>query len=371
MRVLIIGAGILGASAAYHLARLGAQVEIIDQNHPGKATLAGAGVVCPWATEADDPDWYLLYARGARYYGTLIEELRGQGETELGYSRVGALVLAEDRARLDTIEGRISRRIKDAPEAGTVRRLGAGEAKRLFPPLRDDLEAIHIPGGARVDGRLLAASMLRVAISSGATLRNDYVSLRLNDGRAECLGSDGRPIPADEIIVTAGAWAAQILALLGLRHPVVPQKGQIIHLHLPGVATSGWPVVLPMNSYYMLAFDDSRVVVGATREDGSGFDYRVTARGQLEVLQAGLGIAPGLADATHIETRVGFRPAGSAMRPILGRVPQIAGLTIGNGLGASGLTVGPFAGHLLAGVVMGEPAEVPLERYSPTGPEAG
>ncbi|WEX07482.1 FAD-dependent oxidoreductase [Chelativorans sp. AA-79] len=367
MRVLIIGAGILGASTAYHLVRKGVEVEIVDEAHQGKATLAGAGIVCPWATKADDPDWYRMYAEGARYYDTLIDGLRERGETSLGYGKVGALVVAEDKAELDAAEERIARRIKDAPEAGAVRRISPAEAHGLFPPLRRDLEAIHIPGGARVDARLLAAAMLRVAVSMGAKLRSDHVTLGLKDGRAECLDNEGGPIPADEIIVTAGAWASQILAPLGLLHPVAPQKGQIIHLRLPGVATAAWPVVLPMGSHYMLAFDDSRVVIGATREDNSGFDYRVTAAGEFEVLGAGLKIAPGLAAATHIETRVGFRPAARTIKPILGRVPDIGNLILGNGLGASGLTVGPFAGRQLARVATGGTTDVPLEGYAPAG----
>lgn len=366
MRVLIIGAGILGASAAYHLARSGADVEIVDEAHQGKATMAGAGIVCPWATKADEPEWYRMYALGARYYDELVAGLRDRGETQLGYGKVGALVVAEDPAELDAAEVRVMRRIADAPEAGAARRVTAAEARGLFPPLREDLDAIHIPGGARVDARLLAASMVRAAVAMGAHLRRDHVSLELRDGRAQCRASDGAIIAADEIVVTAGAWAAQILRPLGLDHPVQPQKGQIVHLGLPGVDTSRWPVLLPMSSHYMLAFDDSRVVIGATREDGSGFDYRVTAAGQMEVLQAGLSIAPGLANATHIETRIGFRPAAGTIRPILGRVPGMDGLVIGNGLGASGLTVGPFAGLLLAQVVTGEGPAVPLDRYQPT-----
>ena len=68
-------------------------------------------------------------------------------------------------------------------------------------------------------------------------------------------------------------------------------------------------MILPPGSHYLLAFDESVVVAGATRESGSGFDYRVTAAGQMEVLTEALRVAPGLATATIIETRVGFRPA--------------------------------------------------------------
>lgn len=364
MRVLIIGAGILGASTAYHLSRKGVAVELIDEAHQGKATMAGAGIVCPWATKLEDGEWYDMYAAGARYYETLVNDLKTLGETNLGYGKVGALVVAEDAQEFEEAAARIERRVKNAPEAGEVRRLTPAEAREKFPPLREDLEAIYISGGARVDARLLAAAMIRASVAMGATFRNDHVSLRSQDGRAQCVGSNGEVIEADEIIVTCGAWAAQILDPLGMKHPVQPQKGQIVHLGLPGVATAKWPVLLPMSSHYMLAFDDSRVVIGATREDNSGFDYRVTAGGQHEVLSAGLQLAPGLADATHIETRIGFRPAPQAMKLVLGRVPKIKGLTIGNGLGAAGLTIGPFAGKLLSQLVTGETPSVPLENYA-------
>lgn len=365
MRVVVIGAGILGSSVAYHLAMNGIEVEIVDEGHQGKATLAGAGIVCPWATKVTDPEWYALYAAGARYYTDLVEGLTQRGETDLGYGRVGALVVSEDRKELEAAEQRIHARTATSAEAGAVRRVSAAEAKRLFPPLRADLDGMFIPNGARVDGRLLAAAMTRAAVAMGAVLRHDHVSLDLQDGRARCIGSDGRAIEADEVVVTAGAWASQILQPLGLTHPVRPQRGQIVHLRLPGVETRSWPVLLPMTSHYMLAFDDSRVVIGATREDNTGFDYRVTAAGQAEVINAGLSIAPGLASWTVAETRIGFRPAGDNYKPILGRVKGVEGLIIGNGLGASGLTIGPFAGRLLSQICTGERPEVDTAPYAP------
>ena len=65
MHIVVVGGGILGASAAYHLARAGAQVTIVDQAHEGRATAAGAGIICPWVSGADDPAFYRLYV-GAR-----------------------------------------------------------------------------------------------------------------------------------------------------------------------------------------------------------------------------------------------------------------------------------------------------------------
>ena len=75
--------------------------------------------------------------------------------------------------------------------------------------------------------------------------------------------------------------------------------------------------------------------------------------GQMEVLTEALRVAPGLAAATIIETRVGFRPVAPGVRPLLGTGAGAAGLVVGNGLGAAGLTIGPFAGRLLADVALG------------------
>ena len=85
MRIVVVGAGILGASVAFHLAREGVQVTVVDQAHEGRATAAGAGIICPWVSGVDDPAFYRLYAGGGRYYGDLIPVLAELGETDLGY----------------------------------------------------------------------------------------------------------------------------------------------------------------------------------------------------------------------------------------------------------------------------------------------
>jgi D-amino-acid dehydrogenase len=179
--------------------------------------------------------------------------------------------------------------------------------------------------------------------------------------RGARVGTDA--IEADAVVVTAGAWAPQLLQPLGMRLAVEPQRGQIVHLRLPGAETGPWPVVLPLADHYLLTFDDSRVVVGATREWGSGFDYRITAGGLQTVLADALSVAPGLKEATILETRVGFRPMPSDGRVTLGFVADR--LAVGNGLGASGLTIGPYAGKLLAELVLGGAAEIDLAAYRP------
>jgi D-amino-acid dehydrogenase len=131
------------------------------------------------------------------------------------------------------------------------------------------------------------------------------------------------------------------------------------------VDTGGWPSVNPLAAHYMVAFDGSRVAVGATRETGSGFDARVTAAGQLQVLQDALRIAPGLADATLIETRVGLRPLPEGHLPVIGPVPGSAGLHVLSGFGAAGLTMGPLAGDALARRLLEGEASAEIAAFTP------
>jgi D-amino-acid dehydrogenase len=65
VQVIVIGAGIAGAAAAYHLARRGADVTVVDAQRPGPATAAGAGIVSPWAT-ADEEHFALAGAAATR-----------------------------------------------------------------------------------------------------------------------------------------------------------------------------------------------------------------------------------------------------------------------------------------------------------------
>jgi D-amino-acid dehydrogenase len=146
---------------------------------------------------------------------------------------------------------------------------------------------------------------------------------------------------------------------------VAPQRGQILHL---GVRedTTAMPVVQPLGAdHYLLPFPDRRVVVGATRESGSGFSPRLTAGGVAKVLNDALRVAPGLADATLREVRVGLRPATPDGDPVVGAIPGCTGLWAATGTGPQGLTIGPYCGRLIADAILGRPQELDLTPYAP------
>jgi D-amino-acid dehydrogenase len=385
-RIVVVGAGIVGASVAYHLARRGVAVVVIEGVEAGPATGAGAGIICPW-TNSDDGPAYRLGADGARYYPELISMLADDGEAGTLYQRVGALCLAGGAAQggtgaraddaaiarisLREIEAHVRSQLPGYPEIGEISVLSPGGPRELFPPLAGELGAVWIGGAARIDGRAIRGSLLRAAMRHGA--RRVMGTAVLTESRGRVTGvvevTSSEVIEADTVVVAAGAWTARICAELSraAAHSLAigPQRGQIVHLDVPGADTSRWPVVLPDSGPYLLAFPSSRVVLGATRED-AGFDDRVTAGGLGGLLAAAAGLAPGLADATVVETRVGFRPVTPDGLPLLGALAD--GLVIAAGNGPEGLTAGPWTGRAAAALALGEQPAADLTAFDPARP---
>jgi D-amino-acid dehydrogenase len=363
--VVVIGGGIVGASAAYHLARRGARVTLVDREAPGQATAAGAGIIAPGTSLRPIPAFFPLAYRAVAYYPDLLADLMADGERDTGYAVVGLLHVAMDPdegARLPKL-ARLFRERRDAgaPRIGDVEELDAAAARALFPALGDTHGAVHVTGAARVDGRRLRDAMRRASERHGARPLTGEAELVRRGERVEAVRVGGRRLPADAVIVAAGAWAAAFADVLGAPLPIAPQRGQILHLALPATDTSHWPIVVGFHSHYLLTFPPDRVVVGATREDGSGFDPRVTAGGVREVLSEALRVAPGLARATIAETRVGLRPASPDGLPILGRAPGLENVYLAVGHGPVGLQLGPYSGVVAADLALGLPAPEGLD----------
>ncbi|MEH7123171.1 MULTISPECIES: NAD(P)/FAD-dependent oxidoreductase [unclassified Bacillus (in: firmicutes)] len=360
---IVIGAGILGSSTAYHLAKAGAEVILVDRQDRGQATDAAAGIVCPWLSQRRNQAWYKLAKNGAKYYPSLIKQLEADGETETGYKKVGAISIHTDEDKLEKMEERAFKRLESAPEIGEITKLSPDETNKRFPPLAGEYSSLYISGAARVNGRALCQSLINAAKKHGALYMHGNAVIQFNEKIVTGVTVNGETFLADHVIVTAGAWAKELMQPLGVNFLVSPQKAQIIHLHLAKSDTSEWPVIMPPNNQYILAFDGGRVVIGATHEDDKGFDLRVTAGGQNEIFSKAIAVAPGLSNSEVLETRVGFRPFTPGFLPVIGALPNYKGILIANGLGASGLTVGPYLGAELAKLALGQPLEIDLSLY--------
>ncbi|WAH37735.1 NAD(P)/FAD-dependent oxidoreductase [Alicyclobacillus dauci] len=367
--VVVVGGGVVGAAATYQLARLGANVTLVDAENEGHATAAGAGIISPGSSYRPPAPYYPLSYKSASYYPTLLGQLSEDGANECGYEVVGGLYVAtteEEASRLALIERLLQdRESAGVPNIGTISLIDREEAKQLFPAIGNIQAAIHISDSARLNGRLLRDSLKKAARTRGADIVTGTAKLVCESGYVKGVEVAGSVIAADVVVVAGGAWSNGFKEATGIEVPVKPQKGQILHLELTE-NTSKWPIILGFHSHYMLTFPDHRIVVGATREDDSGYDTRVTAAGIQELVGEALRVAPGLADASIVEVRVGLRPDTPDHLPILGPVPGIHGLYLATGHGANGLTAGAYSGIAVADQVLGKPTEVDLKPFSVT-----
>ncbi|MET3683050.1 D-amino-acid dehydrogenase [Alkalibacillus flavidus] len=363
MHIVVIGSGILGASTAYELVKTGHQVTLVDAGFKGQATYAGAGIVCPWVSARRDPDLYALAKASAIRYPHLISAINADGATKTGYNQCGALALAKDDETVEALVDEATQKREETDAVGVIERLSNEQAKAMFPPLNDDVQAVYVSGGARVDGAKLNQALIQAFEQRGGVCRQGHVSLKQDGTLAQVYINDEK-IDADQIVVAAGAWTNDVLKPLDVTLSLEPQRGQIAHLTVDE-ETDHWPVVLPESSHYMLAFEGGRVVMGATRETGSGFDHRLTAGGVHDVLHEGLHVAPGLVEATLEDVRIGFRPMGPDGKPLLGCLSHTTNVTVATGLGPSGLTIGPYIGLLTAQLVTGQTLDQSIDHFDP------
>ena len=360
----VVGGGVVGLSAAWHLVEAGARTLLVDRGHVGRATDAGAGILSARRYLAAESAYERFGALAVGYYARLIERLEAQGAGETGYAVCGSLMVAASDDEVAPFERVRAQLFGSGRQAEGYAELSPEQARALFPPLARVRGAIHCPHDARVDGRLLAAALRATALANGLAIRQAEVSdLAVAGGVARGVVIDGEMVPAGHVVIAAGAWSGRLGERIGVPIPVAPQRGQIVHLDLPETDTAGWPIARGFRDHYMVPWP-GRVVVGATREH-VGFAPRTTVAGIMDVLEEALRVAPGLREAGLGEVRVGLRPSTSDGVPIIGPAPGIANLHLATGHGAVGLQLGPFSGKVIAdAIVRGDPG-VDLAPFAP------
>jgi D-amino-acid dehydrogenase len=366
---IVVGGGVVGASLAYHLAKLGLSTRLIDKHHEGRATDAGAGILSPETSGRNIEDWYRFGVTCVGYYSELIPNLESEQDSDTGYAMCGLLRVAVSDDEVEPFHKAQAlaftrQEANQHPPKDELYTITSDEARALFPALAPSLGAFYHKTGARVDGRLLCQALINAGVHYRLDVQHAMVDSLIIDGNTITgVMVDGEPVYADKVAIAGGAWSPTFEEQLGVSIPVEPQRGQIIHLRLRDTDTSNWPVINGFRGHYMVTWDDGRIVVGATRETGSGFTLGTSASGIREVLDEALRVAPGLAEAELLEVRVGLRPYTTDILPVLGAVPNIGNIYLATGHGPTGLQLGPYSGKVVADMIAGRPISDDLEPF--------
>ena len=355
---VIVGAGVIGLSCAWRLARRGLAVRVLERDLPGAgASGVAAGMLAPvgeasWGEEG-------LLALGLRSHALwpgFAAELAEASGREVGFLGTGALHVALDRDEAEVLRRRFELMRSLGLEAKWLR---ATECRALEPGLATAVSAgISAPHEAALDPRRLVEALRVAAERAGADVRvgSEVAAVILQGGAARAVRTtDGKEHRAGAVVLAAGAWSGSDLLPGGFSPPIRPVKGQILTLR----AAAGSPVcerIVVSERVYMVPRGDGRLVVGATVEE-MGFDVRVTAGGVHELLREAYRALPEIAEAELVETVAGLRPGSPDNAPIVGR-SGVDGLLLASGHFRNGILLAPVTAEGIAAELgAGDPVE--------------
>ena len=268
---MVVGGGVIGASAGYKLASAGARVTLVDRDDPGTATNAAAGIISALDDNPPNDEWSGYAFPAMRYYRELATELEALDEKEHSLRVLGELKLSVAADPEKDLRTKMAQRqaVIDAfgsEGIGSNELIGASEIREVCPMLKGMELAIWHDQIGNVDGMKFRQALLSAMQKSGGILLRGSAELRIKHGRIEGVDVDGRFLPCDTVILANGSWANQTLGRVGLTTDVYSMRGQITHAYLPGAGDI--PPIVGVNGHYVLSFPDDRVVFGATREKG-------------------------------------------------------------------------------------------------------
>ena len=218
-KVAIIGAGIVGATAAYYLSKE-SELEVTVFDHgQGQATKAAAGIISPWFSKRRNKAWYKMARLGADFYLDLLTDIEKSGQEIDFYQRSGVFLLKKDETKLEELYQLALQRREESPLIGQLAILDQASANELFPDLQGFDHLLYASGGARVDGQLLVTRLLE---ASQVKLVKEKVSLT-----PLASGYQIDEEVFDQVILATGAWLGDLLEPLGYAVDVRPQKGQL------------------------------------------------------------------------------------------------------------------------------------------------
>jgi glycine/D-amino acid oxidase-like deaminating enzyme len=367
--VLIVGGGIMGSSAAYHLlsADPSLSIAVVERDSTyryASTTLCEGNVRIQFNLEEN--------IRISQHTMRVLETFADDMETprlrpEPSPRREGNLFMVDESGRDAALRG-----LKTQRSLGCeVEWLDAEEVATEFPAFATE----GLIGGTlgRVDGRVDATAMLRgyrlKAIELGAEyVRDEVGAVTIAGGRASGVTTSSESIAAGRVLVAAGAWTTNLVRPLGVDLPVQPVM-RTVYVVASTVPTAGLPALfLPSGAYAIPEGERTWVMAWSRDTDPVGFDFTPAGREQFtDVVWPALVAHIPTFDRLQVESSwAGLYDVNTLDgNAIVGEWPPIRGLHLAVGFSGHGFQQAPAVGRYLAEEILGLPNELDLGRLGP------
>ncbi|RWP52683.1 NAD(P)/FAD-dependent oxidoreductase [Mesorhizobium sp.] len=346
-QVIVVGAGIIGASIAWHLAKAGAKVTVIAGSGAG-------GVATPnsfaWinASWGNPEPYFRLRIRSMAEWTLLAQDLPG-----IPLAWCGGLCWDLPPAELEAYA---------AEHSGWgygIERVDRARAASIEPNLAELPDfALHVPGEGVAEPVAATLALLADAEQRGARMMTGtaVTALVQANGRVTGVDTSTGPIAADEVVIAAGAGSPAIAATAGLKLPIETPPGLIVHSRPYEKLLNGLVIG---DRLHMRQTAEGRIIAGSDFGGADpGVDAEATARELFAAMKSMLRGADGLELDFHT---VGYRPTPIDGFPIIGRAEGISGLYVA--VMHSGITLAPAVGLFAAREILDGARDPLLEPY--------
>jgi sarcosine oxidase subunit beta len=360
--VVIVGAGCIGASIAYHLGVAGVRALVLE-----KEKLAGLGSTGQCAggvrQQFSTPVNVRLSRLSIEAFARMNEELEYEGEL---YWPVGYLFCVSDPQRWRTFQENVAmQRALGVP----VTTMTPEEVAQRWPVLRtDDLAgATFCPSDGLADPHGVTEAYFAAARRLGARFEFDcaVTGVRTAGGQVRGVDTSTGPVDAPLVINAAGPFAAQVAAMAGIELPVRPVRRQIFTTHPLAWLPPDFPMVVDVGTGVYMHRESGGLLLGlADPAEPESFHTNIDLEFRDHVFLLGFERLPGLEDAGYRNGWGGLYEVTPDNNAILGPVPGLSGFLLANGFSGHGFMHAPAVGMVLADMATGKPPRIDVSDLS-------
>ncbi|MDH4180774.1 MAG: FAD-binding oxidoreductase [Betaproteobacteria bacterium] len=368
--VLVLGAGVIGCSTAWHAARLGARrVVVIDRRGVAEGTSAqSSGILRTHYSVAENVELARRSLTAFRDFGSYL----GDPEADCGLALPGYLIVGDEGARSQAIRAALAQQRAMGIDAVEI---DARQAREILPLLRThDLAVFGFEKDAGyADPYLTATAFARAARRLGVEFRlgETVAGLTADGGRVTGARTDRASYAAGVTVCALNVWSNGVLEqLTGVGLPLVAERHEVMALEAPQPYLPRYPVLKDMTSpsmIYARCYGTRQLLVSAGLEGQPTSPDEDQADVPLDVVaQVGSEAAhrlPAFETAGVASTWTGLYDVTPDWNPVLGPLPGWDGLVVAFGFSGHGFKLSPAVGELLAQAALGLPTAVALAPY--------